>query len=219
MILLNGFSFHDDGRGGERVTPTGAAILSYLKAASSIPMGSQALRHVGIGFGTRRLRGMSNILRVLEFEHDDRLSYDNVGIIQFEIDDQSGEELACSLDHIRASADVIDVIQTAAFGKKGRMVSAIQVLAKPQALKTVAELCFQQTTTLGMRTRIESRVIVPRDEITTSEGARVKLARRPGGLTAKTEMDDVALDAEGHQSRADRRRTAEHEALKTGRKI
>ena len=65
--ILDGFEWRDDGVGGERVTPTGAAILRHLVdrrqagAAAGWP-------ERGMGAGTRDLPGMPNILRALVFD-------------------------------------------------------------------------------------------------------------------------------------------------------
>jgi uncharacterized protein (DUF111 family) len=213
-LLLQGLAFHDDGRPGERVTPTGAAILRYLAPSSGLGRDPKVLRGTGFGFGTRRLDGMSNVLRVLAFESAaaDTAATDTVGIIQFEIDDQSGEDLAVALDEIRAHPAVIDVTQTLSLGKKGRMMMAVQVLAKPERLDEVCEVCFRQTTTLGLRTRVETRRILARRELRAA-GLRVKIAERPGGATAKAEMDDAAGEAGGHRARAAARHAAETRAI------
>jgi len=213
-LLLEGFAFHDDGRAGERVTPTGAAILRYLAPASGLGAAPRVLRCSGHGFGTQAFQGMSNVLRALAFEPGEgEADSDAVAVIGFEIDDQSGEELAVALDHLRAFPGVIDVTQSVALGKKGRMMASVQVLAKPDALDTVCDECFRQTTTLGLRTRIEARRILARREV-QADARRVKLAARPGGTTAKAEMDDVAGLAEGHGVRAAARLVAQTQALK-----
>lgn len=207
-ILLQGFAFHDDGRDGERVTPTGAAILRYLVPAPNLGSAPRVLKASGHGFGTRRLLGMSNVLRVLAFEASaGEATTDTVAVIRFEIDDQNGEELAVALDHLRAVPGVIDVTQGMALGKKGRMMASVQVLAQPQAMEAVCDACFRQTTTLGLRTRIEVRRFLARREVQVG-AARVKLACRPGETTAKTEMDDVAALADGHAARAAARQAA-----------
>ncbi|WP_312841675.1 LarC family nickel insertion protein [Sinorhizobium psoraleae] len=211
-LLLRGFAFHDDGRHGERITPTGAAILRFLKPTPSIGQRPQVLDRTGIGFGTRRFPGMSNVLRVLAFA-DEAAGQDQVGIIQFEIDDQTGEELAVALDQLRAVEGVIDVTQTPTFGKKGRMMAAIQVLTRPEAVEAITAHCFRQTTTLGLRRRVETRVILPRQAVKTENGVRVKVADRPGGPTAKAEMDDVRSLDDSHKARAELRRDAEEQAL------
>lgn len=65
--LLRGFRWRDDGIGGERVTPTGAAILAHLTQASPIAAAQGILCAAGTGAGTRELEGMPNILRALVF--------------------------------------------------------------------------------------------------------------------------------------------------------
>lgn len=213
-LLLRGFLLHDDGHPGERVTPTGAAILRYLSPSPGIGETPRILTTTGIGFGSKGFTGMSNVLRVLAFE-EARQPGDRVGVIQFEIDDQSGEELAAALDQVRADPNVIDVIQTPALGKKGRMVSAIRVLTRPESLAPVAELCFRQTTTLGVRMRTDQRAILPRTMQETPDGVRVKLAQRPGGVTAKAEIDDTGV-ADSQRQRTERRAQAEARVLEKG---
>jgi uncharacterized protein (TIGR00299 family) protein len=217
-LLLEGFAFHHDGRPGERVTPTGAAILKYLAPTQGIGTFPRVLRGSGHGFGTQTLPGMSNILRALVFDavEESTAGADEVGVIQFEIDDQSGEDLAAALDHIRASVGVIDVTQAMAMGKKGRMMAAIQVLVVPEHVDDAIAACFRQTTTLGLRTRVEARTILTREEV-NAHGLSVKVAERPGGRTAKAESDGVAGDPRGHRARATARLEAEITALKIER--
>lgn len=65
--LLRGFRWRDDGIGGERVTPTGAAILAHLVEANQVAAACGTLCASGTGAGTRELDGMPNILRALVF--------------------------------------------------------------------------------------------------------------------------------------------------------
>jgi uncharacterized protein (DUF111 family) len=218
--LLRGFAVHDDGIPGERVTPTGAAILRHLAPAPRLPAGDWRLVSTGHGFGTRRLPGLSNLLRVVAYEAAAAgRSDDRVAVIAFEVDDQSPEELAVGLDAIRASAGVLDVIQLPAFGKKGRLATQVQVLARPERLDAAIDRCFAETTTIGLRWRIEARAVLAREvvSIAAPEGeVAVKVVARPGGArTAKAETDQAA--GAGHAARAARRRAAEARALATGR--
>lgn len=214
VLLLEGFDFRDDGRRGERVTPTGAAILRYLMPAPGIGTVPRTLHGTGFGFGTKTFEGMSNVLRVLAFDTSnvERADSDTVAVLQFEIDDQTGEDLAIALDTLRGIEGVIDVTQAPAFGKKNRMMSSIQVLTRAEVVDQICEACFRQTTTLGIRSRIESRRILGRREVTGANG-RVKIADRPGGLTAKTDIDDVTQDGVDHRTRTALRAAAEKEAL------
>lgn len=214
--LLRGFVVHDDGLDGERVTPTGAAILRYLHPGHGVGPGPRVLDRAGVGFGVHRFDGISNVLRVLVLDADEAArtipGRQRVGIISFEIDDQTGEDLALGLERVREVAGVLDVTQSVALGKKGRMTAAIQVLALPAAMAEVADVCFRETTTLGVRTRFETRTVLERHGEVAGSGIRVKVAERPDGRTAKAEVDDVRHD-DGQEQRRDRRRRAEREVL------
>jgi hypothetical protein len=213
--LLAGFVFQDDGRPGERVTPTGAAILRHLAPAYAPVVAPQRLLRAGHGFGQRRLEGISNVLRVLAFApaEADPVAADRVGVLRFEVDDQTPEDLAQGLDALRCLPGVLDVLQAPAFGKQGRLVAAVQVLVRPEVIEPVAAACFVQTTTLGLRWTIEARQILARREV-IAEGRRVKLAERPGiGVTAKAERADLAAAGPGHAGRAAAARAAEAAAL------
>jgi len=206
--LLRGFHFEDDGIGGERVTPTGAAILAHLAPLPALP-GAMALIATGCGFGTRRLPGRANQLRALLFAPADATaSADRVALLRFEVDDQTGEDLAIGLDRIRAVVGVRDVVAWPAFGKKGRLVTAVQVLADPTARDAAIEACFVETTTIGLRHQEVDRAVLPR-RAQAEEGRPVKVVRRPDGRsTTKLEADALA-ETGGAAARATLRRRLE----------
>jgi uncharacterized protein (TIGR00299 family) protein len=217
-LLLEGMATYDDGVAGERVTPTGAAILRHLSPASARNRQPRTLVRSGIGFGTKVFPGLSNCLRLLAFEAAPRQAdHRQLAVVSFEVDDQAAEETAMGLDRLRRSEGVLDVLQMPAFGKKGRMVTHIQVLAAPDDLEEAIASCFRETTTIGLRHHLVSGAALKREFATVEiEGRpiRVKLVDRPGiGRTAKAEADDVA-DAGGHAERARLRRAAEAAALR-----
>ncbi|MCB1990413.1 MAG: LarC family nickel insertion protein [Geminicoccaceae bacterium] len=190
--LLRGFRFIDDGVTGERVTPTGAAILAHLEPGPTVPE-SATLLATGAGFGTRRLPDRANQLRAMLFMPlADAAHADRVALIRFEIDDQTGEDLAIGLDRIRASNGVLDIVAWPVFGKKGRIASAVQVLAEPAALSRTIDACFSQTTTIGLRHELVLRSLLER-AATLVEGLPAKDVVRPGGQrTRKIEADALA---------------------------
>ena len=216
-LLLKGFGVIDDGIAGERVTPTGAAILRYLCDPPVAVRAPMALVNTGIGFGTRTLPGISNCVRALVFEAGERPAdgHREIVVVEFEVDDQSGEELAMGLDRLRAQDGVFDVVQMPVFGKKGRMMVHVRVLAHVASLDAAIAACFRETTTIGLRHRVVSGAALPRTASAVEvEGRRirVKTVERPEGRTAKAEADDV-LAEEGHAARASLRREAERLAL------
>jgi len=222
VALLQGFVFIDDKIQGERVTPTGAAILRYLHttlgAAVGGPVGPMMLNRSGTGFGTRILPGLSNVLRVLFFDNATSARVDDhVGVIQFEVDDQTAEDLAVGMDSLRAHEGVLDALQMPALGKKGRMVCHVQVLCRPDTVDRVIDACFFETTTIGLRWTITARATLERETTVVGAGGEataVKLVRRPHGRTsAKADVED-ARAAVGHDERKQRRSSAEERALR-----
>jgi pyridinium-3,5-bisthiocarboxylic acid mononucleotide nickel chelatase len=221
-LLLRGLATIDDGIGGERVTPTGAAVARYvLGDAASSPTGPRRLVASGTGFGTRTLPGLSNCLRVLAFEpvagnQPGAYAHRELGVITFEVDDQSAEDLAHGLDHLRAREGVHDVVQSIVFGKKGRMATHIQVLVAPAFLHDTVAACFLETTTIGLRHHVVQGAALPRrseDVEVEGHALRVKAVMRPdGSRTGKTEAADVASEP-GHTARTRLRQAGEAAAL------
>ena len=221
-LLMEGFAVHDDGIAGERVTPTGAAILRHLQCGAAAPARG-TLRRSGYGFGTRRLPGISNCLRALVFEEEGAtagLGHRELAVISFEVDDQSGEDLATGLERLRAVPGVHEVLQMAAFGKKGRLAVHVQVLAAPDALDAAVEACFRETTTIGLRTHlVEGRALARRFATVEidGQGTAVKLVDRPGEdgavvVTGKAEADHLRPVA-SHAARMRLRQQAERLAV------
>jgi len=214
VLLLEGLPCFDDGRLGERITPTGAAILRHLAPSVGIGLTPRRLQRVGHGFGTRRLRGLSNVLRVLAFDDAaaaDGIGSDRVATLTFEVDDQTPEDLAIGLERVRAEPGVLDVVQSTVVAKHGRQAAAVRVLAIPATSEAVIAACFRETTTLGVRLQDTERRVLAREAYTAADGTRVKRARRPGATTVKAEIADLA-HAGDHAARERRRRDAERVA-------
>lgn len=210
-LLLEGLPCFDDGRPGERVTPTGAAILRHLAPTVGLGMTPRVLEASGYGFGKRRFEGLPNVLRVLRLEAAtavDGIGIDQVTTLAFDVDDQTPEDLAVGLARLRTEPGVIDVVQGTVIGKQGRQTAAIRVLAAPAAGETVAAACFRETTTLGIRVHRGERRVLLREAWISEDGIQLKRARRPGGPTVKAEMADLAAVGD-HAARETRRRRVE----------
>lgn len=221
--LLKGMDVWDDGEAGERVTPTGAAIVRHLFTDSHDHMIFNAqkpagkLAATGSGAGLRKLKSRPNILRVsvlsLDSAHttasaNSDSNSDAIVEIRFDIDDMTPEELSISMDHIRQSQGVLDASYSLGIGKKGRAVFHIVVLGSCESESSICDSCFFETTTLGMRVRTVERLILKRDsiEINDAQGqARIKVVDRLGSKTAKVESDDLS-PLPGLQARRSRAR-------------
>ena len=207
--LLRGMVVDQDTHRGERITPTGAAIVSHLAPSFEPLPGPMRLDRAGTGFGTSRLPGTSNVLRLLAFEPlgtlDASVHRERIAVCEFEIDDQTGEDLALALDRLRNLDGVLDVSSHAVHGKKGRLAVHVRLLARIGAVESTIDACFRETTTLGVRWHEMGRAVLARTSTTVMvEGRplRVKSAQRPGGgLTTKAEIDDLASVAGGRAAR------------------
>jgi uncharacterized protein (DUF111 family) len=122
------------------------------------------------------------------------------------------EELGVASDRLRAALGVLDVIQTAQIGKKGRAIIGVRVLCARAAGAEVADLCLSETSTLGVRVTDIRRRILDRHAVATRHGA-VKVAERPDGArSAKVESDDL-IETQTLIARRAQARVAEAAAL------
>jgi hypothetical protein len=202
--LLTGFAWRDDGVGGERVTPTGAAILRHLVGPDGSGFGdgsSHAGRLVstGTGAGTRTLPGIPNVLRALVFETESApAALERIMILSFEIDDMTGEEIGVAADRLRTVEGVLDLSIGQVQGKKGRLMQSFRLLVGPDQVDAVIERCFLETSTIGLRVAEERRVVLPRRlDRAEADGIEIgiKTVERGGGTTTKAESDDLAADS------------------------
>lgn len=208
--LLKGFELYRDATDGERITPTGAAIVAHLVNTGCTERPTGRLVAGGCGAGHRDLSPINNVLNIAVLEGNARseeLVPDRVARISFEIDDMTPEELGVALDTIRECSGVLDASFILRYGKKGRPQFGIDILARTETENAVVETCFTETSTLGLRVSREDRLTLPRTE-ERRDGVRIKTARRPGGATAKAESDDLAGHA-GLTLRRARARKAE----------
>ncbi len=196
--ILIGFEFFDDNIKGERITPTGAAILRYLHNNALLVTQPQGqLLATGYGLGTKVFPGMPNILRALHFdkaavqETQQGSQLGTVVIIEFDIDDMTGEELALSLDLLRAQQGVVDVIVQTARGKKNRSVESVRLLASCAHYQNIIDYCFNQTTTIGLRYRFETRRYLFRESYVIQRVGCKSVSRPNGDVTHKVEHDDL----------------------------
>ncbi|HWA79150.1 MAG TPA: LarC family nickel insertion protein [Acetobacteraceae bacterium] len=205
--LLEGFVWRDDGIGGERVTPTGAAILRHLVPMPQAKAGGR-LQATGTGAGTRELPGQPNILRALLFAGSAEVPHEeDILVLCFEIDDMTAEEIGIAAERLRATQGVRDLALIPALGKKGRPVHGFRLLVEPSQRDIVVEACFTETSTIGLRWQEARRAVLPR-KLSDGGPLRVKTVVRPSGPSRKVESDDLARIA-GLEARRAAKRAAE----------
>ena len=191
LKLLEGLPVKGVAVEGETVTPTGAVLLKTLVKDFGPPP-PMRLKKVGLGAGHRSFPSLPNLVRLWlgDPPHDtEGVSCETVFELETNLDDQSPEELA-HLAALLFEAGALDVGFVPFFMKKGRPGVKLCVLSRPEALKPLLSLIFQECGALGVRFREVRRVVRPRKtkKISTPWGeVRVKSS----GEHFKVEFEDL----------------------------
>lgn len=181
--LLRGIPVHGEAGAGERVTPTGAAILAAL-ATGFGRAPAMTVSGIGCGAGTRDFADMPNILRVFMGESGAGLGRDEVEVIETHIDDTNPEILGHALE-LLLDAGALDAAFSPLQMKKSRPGVRLTVVAPPERLDALAALILRETSAIGVRHYPARRLKLEREiaERQTSLGpVRVKVLRDGGAV-------------------------------------
>jgi hypothetical protein len=101
------------------------------------------------------------------------------------------------------AAGAWDVYRASVQMKKGRAGVQMTVLCRPDLAPTLQELIFRETTTIGMRWKLENKISLAREfvEVKTSRGkVRIKIARLKSSKIANAapEYEDCRKIAAEH---------------------
>jgi pyridinium-3,5-bisthiocarboxylic acid mononucleotide nickel chelatase len=144
----------------ELVTPTGAALLCALECSFD-SLGVLRTQTIGYGAGTRDPDRFPNVLRVNIGVIAEQGNHDKVTVLECAVDDLSPQVLAHTAQ-LAMEAGALDVMSAPVTMKKGRLGTLLTVLCKAGDASRLQQLIFRETTTLGIRVREESRVILAR---------------------------------------------------------
>ena len=197
--LLQGIPIYSSGVEGELVTPTGAAIVSTL-AVSYGPFPSFKIERIGYGAGARDFQHHPNVARLFIGEklaavkaEAGKPGDEMVSIIEATVDDMSPQLYGYLVDQALA-AGALDVTCSSVQMKKNRPGLQITVLTVPEKADALAQLLFEQTTTIGLRIHEARRKVLEREhvEVETPYGnVRIKVAKREGKiLNVAPEFED-----------------------------
>ena len=203
LALLGDAPVYAAGEPMERVTPTGAVLLRMLEVQYAKLPAMRVLK-TGYGAGGRETAGQPNLLRLLVGEEDTAVTSegDSIAVIETVIDD-CNPQLLSYVSELLLAAGAWDVYRTTAQMKKGRTGVQMTVLCRPALVPALQSLLFRETTTIGLRWRLENKVALAREfvEAETSWGrVKIKIARWPDGkiANASPEYEDCRQLAAGH---------------------
>ena len=167
--LLRGMPTYSAHLEEELLTPTGAALLRALGPTFG-PQPAMRVEHIGYGAGTRNPQGFPNVLRLtvgessLAQQATTHLT-DEVMVLETALDDCSPQILAFVSEQALAFG-ALDVMLAPVQMKKGRPGTLLTLLCAPGTESVFTDLLFRETSTLGIRTRRESRLILAREILT-----------------------------------------------------
>lgn len=185
----------------ELTTPTGAALLVTLCNHGLDYYPAIRPEKVGYGAGHKCFKNVPNILRLLigRSPISGDVTTNTVFIVETNIDDLSGEIIGNMIEQLdKAGALDISVVQ--ALSKKNRPTFLVKIISDAKDLDNILEILFAESGTLGARVQEVSRVVIPRNIITTSMSIngrffniRVKIARDLRGviINIKPEFEDI----------------------------
>lgn len=203
--LLRGMPTYSAHVEKELLTPTGAALLRVIEPIFG-PQPAMCVDRIGYGAGTRNPAGFPNVLRLTLGESASEqvaTSHltDEVVVLETALDDCSPQILAFVSEQALALG-ALDVMLIPVQMKKGRPGVLFTLLCAPSTEQTFADLLFRETSTLGIRTRRESRLILAREIITVDTPfgpIRVKRARSYNETSKLApEFEDCRVAAQKH---------------------
>jgi uncharacterized protein (TIGR00299 family) protein len=197
--LLRDIPIYSSGVEGELVTPTGAAIVSTL-ASSFGPMPPMKIERIGYGAGEKDFPRHANVARLFVGESVEVLrpqpgaaGDEVVSVIEANLDDMSPQLYGYFVEQALA-AGALDVTCSAIQMKKNRPGLLVTILSPPEASDALAQLLFEQTTTIGLRIHEARRKVLEREWVSVETrfgSVRVKVAKRDGKvLNVAPEYED-----------------------------
>jgi uncharacterized protein (TIGR00299 family) protein len=150
---------------GELLTPTGAAILTTL-ASGFGPLPQMTIERIGYGAGTAD-RSIANMLRVLigsDTDLDQTFAVEQTATIETTIDDMNPQVYDYLIEKV-LQMGAMDIFCTSVQMKKNRRGTLVTILCKPEMVTPLSEFLFRETTTIGLRWRMDNRFTLERNFI------------------------------------------------------
>lgn len=182
----------------ELVTPTGAAIVATI-AERFVRWPTMTPRAVGWGAGQRDLADRPNVLRVVLGDDAAAAAGDEAGYVVLEanVDDITGELAAHAIESL-LDAGALDAWASPVTMKKGRPALVVAALARAVDEPRVATTMLAETTSIGLRRTLVTRVERPRRTVlvaTPFGDVPVKISEGPFGAPQRKPEIDACRDA------------------------
>lgn len=176
---------------GEKLTPTGAAIIKYLNPKfEQIPMKDTATAY---GVGKKEFK-MPNLLRLSICESEDN-SENEMFVIEANIDDANSEFIGSEFQEKLLEVGAVDFYITQIIMKKGRPGVLLSILCKENKINDISDFMFSFTSTIGLRYFKVGKKMLKREikEVETEYGKfRIKITTMPDGTRkVKPESSDL----------------------------
>jgi len=192
--ILRGMPTFKGDEPGEKTTPTGAAILQYLKPEFSPP--TLRVEQSAYGPGTKDFT-VANVVRVSLLTATKASYQTEMYVIETQLDDASSEILGSDFQQQLFELGASDFYYTPIQMKKGRPGLKISVLTNSSSLENACEFILENTPTIGLRYYKVGKQMLKRNalEIDTEYGkVRIKESIKPSGRKQrKIEYDSLQL--------------------------
>jgi len=159
--LLKGLEVHGECGPGERVTPTGAAIVAALTSGFG-KQPAMVLEKTGCGAGGKYFPDCPNILRAILGRSVEKIDQnDDVIVVEANIDDSTPEVLGYAMERLFEEG-ALDVFFTPIQMKKVRPGVKVSFLCRPEQLDRLSGLLLTETSAIGLRYYRADRIILQR---------------------------------------------------------
>jgi len=167
--LLCGLPVHGDCGPGERVTPTGAAIIAALADGFGLP--AMRIEKTGCGAGGKDFPDMPNILRAFIGTADAGVAGEQLQVMEANIDDCTPEVLGYAMEQL-LSAGALDAWFTPIQMKKGRPAVTLSLICRSGEVERFSRIILRETSAIGVRHYPVARTALERrsEERTTQFG-------------------------------------------------
>ncbi|HBC86116.1 MAG TPA: nickel pincer cofactor biosynthesis protein LarC [Lentisphaeria bacterium] len=147
----------------ELTTPTGAVMLKSIVDEWGMPPAG-AIVAVSCGAGTKDFKVQPNVLRVsiMKCPVPQSSGREKIAVLECNIDDMPGEAFSYVCPEL-LKMGALDYALIPVYMKKGRPGIILQVICRPEGIAKFAEFILGETSTIGVRYRLEDREFLRRE--------------------------------------------------------